>query len=72
MNPHSNGEIFSRSENDLVQINEFNKIKIRETKDDKIKIEKIIFFKRTLKLEALCTRYTKNIWSSSINRYIKE
>lgn len=70
LNPHSKGEIFSRSIKDFFPINEFNKIIRVEIISERKKIIKIIFFKRSLKLEALSTVYTKNIRTSSINRYV--
>jgi hypothetical protein len=55
LKPHSNGDSFSRSIKDLEEIEEFKIIRNRESKETRIKIRNIIFFKRSLKLEALCT-----------------
>jgi len=54
-NPHSNGESFSRSLLDLIEIKEFKTIMIIERIIEVTKIITITFFLETLKLEALCT-----------------
>lgn len=72
LNPHSNGDNFSRSLKDLLPINEFRRIIIVEIINEIMKIIIITFFLETLKLEALGTKYTKNVRSSSINWYIKK
>lgn len=70
LNPHSKGDSFSRSLKDLLPKIELRIIIIMERIKEMKKIMNITFFLETLKLEALCTGYTKNVWTSSINRYI--
>lgn len=70
LNPHSKGDNFSRSLKDLSPIKEFNIIIIIERIREIKKIIIITFFLETIKLETLGTKYTKNVRTSSINRYI--
>ena len=50
LNPHSKGDNFSRSLNDLFPITELTKIKINEIIIEIIKTENIIFFKINFKV----------------------
>lgn len=45
LNPHSNGDSFSRSVKDFLPIKEFKKIIATETINDRVKIKNIIFFR---------------------------
>jgi hypothetical protein len=72
LKPHSKGESFSRSLDDFLPMRELIRIIITETINTIKKMMNIIFLLKTLKLEALCTNYTKNIRSSSIDWYIQK
>ncbi len=68
--PHSNGDIFSRSLKDLFPRREFNIIITLAITIEIMKISIITFFLGSIKLEALCTKYTKNVRASLIDWYI--
>lgn len=57
LNPHSKDEGFSRSLNDLIEIEELIIIIVSEIRIEITKINIITFFFRSLKLEALYTNY---------------